>query len=208
MLVDDHKVVRAGMELLLSLAPEIDVVASAGSAAQALALIGQASPDVVVMDVMMPGMGGVEATAIIKRDHPDVEVLMLTSYQEDAPLRAAMEAGARGFLLKSVGGDDLVAAIVATAGGRSTIDPDLLPALFRRTHEVSGASDLTDREREVLSELATGRTNNQIADRLGIRAGTVRVYVSSILAKLGAANRTEAAAIALRHGLAASESDR
>ena len=205
MLVDDHKLVRAGLELVLSLEPEIDVVASAGSAAEALSLIEHVPTDVVVLDVMMPGMDGVEATAAIKERRPSVEVLMLSSYPEQAPLRAAMENGARGFLLKSVGGDELVEAIVAASQGRSTIDPDLVPLLFSRPDEAVGASDLTDRERQVLTELAKGRTNQQIAERLGIQSGTVRVYVSSVLAKLGAANRTEAAVIALRHRLAGND---
>lgn len=207
MLVDDHKVVRDGMELLLGLSPEVEVVASVGSAAQAITLLGTVPVDVVVMDVLMPGMDGVEATAIIRREHPDIEVLMLTSYQEEAPIREAMEHGARGFLLKSIGGDELVHAIVAASQRRLTIDPDLLPQLFSRSDHDRGAADLTVRERQVLSELSTGRTNQQIADDLGIRAGTVRVYVSNVLAKLGAANRTEAAAIALRQGLVADEPD-
>lgn len=201
MLVDDHKVVRDGMELLLGLHPELDVVASSGSAAEAFTYLRTTAVDVVVMDLAMPAMDGVEATSIIKRDHPDVDVVMLTSFQDQAALRAAMEGGARGFLLKSVSGDDLARAIRAAADGQSTIDPDLLPGLFAPPAGPAGAADLTDREQQVLDELATGETNQQIADRLGISPGTVRVYVSNVLAKLGASNRTEAAAIALRYGL-------
>lgn len=201
MLVDDHKIVRDGMQLLLGLHPQVEVVASTGSAAEALTYLRSTAVDVVVMDLAMPVMDGVAATSIIKRDHPDVDVLILTSFHDQAALRAAMESGARGFLLKSVSGDELVRAIEAAAHGQSTIDPDLLPGLFTAPGGPEGAADLTEREKQVLDELATGQTNQQIADQLGISPGTVRVYVSNVLAKLGAANRTEAAAIALRHGL-------
>ncbi|MGA7690274.1 MAG: response regulator transcription factor [Jiangellales bacterium] len=201
MLVDDHKVVRDGLALVLGLSDEVEVVASAGSAAEGIAQLRRMPVDVVVMDMVMPGLDGVQATEIVRREHPNVEVLMLTSFQEQAPLRAAMERGARGLLLKSVSGDELVVAIVAAAKGRSTIDPELIPGLFGPSIDPPGASEMTERERQVLNEMANGDTNRQIGHRLGISPGTVRVHVSSILAKLGAANRTEAVAVALRHGL-------
>ena len=201
MLVDDHKIVRDGLELLLGLSDEVDVVASVGTADEALATLRGADVDVVVMDVALPTMDGIEATGAVRREHPNVEVLMLTALPDQGPLRAAMQQGARGYLLKSVDGVELVRAIVAAAQGRSTIDPALVPGLFSDPKEPSGLADLTERERQVLDELATGETNQQIAARLGISPGTVRVYVSNVLAKLGAANRTEAAAIAFRAGL-------
>lgn len=201
LLVDDHRVVRDGLELLLAQADHVDVVGSCADGAASASECERVRPHVVLMDLAMPDMDGVTATRVIRDRFPDVHVLVLTSFLDEDLLRGALEAGASGYLLKSVGQTELVAAIRAAARGEATIDPTALPLLFKRGTERRLGDDLTAREREVLALLTGGLTNPQIGEQLTISAGTVRVYVSNILAKLGVANRTEAAVVALQHGL-------
>ncbi len=201
MIVDDHRVVREGLELLLSQVDDIEVVCSSGQGSAVVDLCDRHAPDVVLMDLSMPGVGGVEATELIRTHHPDVQVLVLTSFLDEQLLRDALEAGACGYLLKSVSRDDLVTAIRAALRGQATVDPEALPLLFRPASEQRLGDDLTSRERDVLALLVDGLTNGQIGSALGISPGTVRVYVSNILMKLGAENRTAAAVMAVQHGL-------
>jgi two-component system, NarL family, response regulator LiaR len=200
MLVDDHRVVRDGLEMLLAREQGIEIVSSCASGWAAVSFCERAAPDVVVMDLSMPDMDGTSATRMIRQRHPHTQVLVLTSFLEEALLRDALEAGACGYLLKSVSREELAAAVRDAALGRPTVDAAALPLLFRARQQRPG-EDLTGRERDVLALLITGMTNQEIGLDLGISPGTVRVYVSNILAKLDVANRTEAAVAAVQHGL-------
>ncbi|MGN6300252.1 MAG: response regulator [Angustibacter sp.] len=206
-LVDDHSVVRAGLESYLSTEPGIEVVGQAADGREALArlsvLAAQGrSPDVVLMDLQMPHLDGVEATAQVKATWPDVEVIAVTSFVEEARIRAALAAGATGYLLKDADADDVVAAIRAAVAGEVRLDPAAAAALAAglRTPRTAVA-ELTDREREVVVLIAEGRTNRDIARTLGVAERTARTHVSNILTKLGLASRTQAAMWAVREGL-------
>ncbi|MCZ7525637.1 MAG: response regulator transcription factor [Acidimicrobiia bacterium] len=201
LIADDHAIVREGLAMLLSAFDDIDVVAFAEHGTQALDRCGEARPDVVLMDLSMPVLDGIEATRRILAEHPSVRVLALTSFLEPQLVRDVLEAGATGYLLKSVTSDELVGAVRAAAGDRPTIDPEALPLLFRKDAGPVLGDDLTARERDVLGLIVRGMTNKQIATDLVLSVGTIRVYVSNVLVKLGAANRTEAATLALRHQL-------
>jgi two-component system, NarL family, response regulator LiaR len=201
-LVDDHRVVRDGLEMLLAREPGIEIVGSCASGWAAVSLCERTAPDVVVMDLSMPDMDGTRATRMIRQRRPCTQVLVLTSFLEEALLRASLDAGACGYLLKSVSRDGLVAAVRAAALGRPTVDPAALALLLRPGPRRPG-NDLTGRERDVLALLVLGKTNQEIGLDLGISPGTVRVYVSNILLKLDVANRTEAAVAAVQHGLVA-----
>lgn len=200
MIVDDHRVVRQGLEMLLGQIDDIEVVESCGGGTAAIHWLQRYEADVVLMDLAMPDLGGVEATRQIRQQFPGVEVLVLTSFLEEQLLRDALEAGACGYLLKKIDRDDLAAAIRAAARGQATVDPEALPLLFRPSAPRVG-DDLTGRERDVLALLVDGLTNDDIAGTLGISIGTVRVYVSNVLAKLDVDNRTAAAVTAVQHGL-------
>jgi NarL family two-component system response regulator LiaR len=199
-IVDDHLMVREGLKTLLSTASDIEVVGEAANGAEAVALVPLARPDVVLMDIVMPVMNGAEATARIKEGSPSVEVIALTSYTEGDLVEQTLEAGAISYLLKDSRSEALTDAIRAAREGRGTIDASALQSVMNRRRDGVGA-DLTPREREVLALLAAGLSNHEIADRLVLSVGTVRLHVSNILAKLDAPNRTSAAIIALKHGL-------
>ncbi|HEV7757623.1 MAG TPA: response regulator transcription factor [Acidimicrobiales bacterium] len=201
MIVDDHAVVRDGIRSLLAGFDEISIVATAAGAAEALDRCAQMAVDVVLMDLSMPGMDGVTATARLLELHPTLRVVVLTGFVEDGPIRAAVQAGASACLLKTVSADELVEAIRGVVNGRSTFSSEFLPALIRQTQRTSSSAGLTPRERDILTLLAGGQANKDIARALGLSDGTVRMYVSTILAKLGAANRTEATVLAIRQGL-------
>ncbi len=190
--------------MLLGQIDDIQVVESCGGGTAAVHWLQSHQADVVLMDLAMPDLGGVEATRQIRRQHPGVEVLVLTSFLDEQLLRDALEAGACGYLLKKIDRDDLATAIRAAARGQATVDPEALPLLFRPSAPRIG-DDLTGRERDVLALLVDGRTNDDIAGALGISIGTVRVYVSNVLAKLGVDNRTAAAVTAVQHGLVGTE---
>ena len=210
LLVDDHAMVRRGMRDFLALHDDIEVV---GEAADGSAGIEQAEalrPDIVVMDLMMPNLDGVEATARIKAALPDVEVIALTSFIEESRVVAAIEAGASGFLLKDAEADELAAAIRAAAAGEVHLDPAVASIVARRMRDGGrgaavdqgdGIGTLTARERDVLARVARGYPNRQIASDLGITERTARTHVSNILAKLGLTSRTQAALLAVQHGL-------
>ncbi|GAP62768.1 MAG: DNA-binding response regulator [Ardenticatenia bacterium] len=205
LLVDDHEVVRLGLKALLDRYPQFEVVAEASTADEALARVAQYRPDVVVMDVRLPGKNGIEATREIKATYPETEVIILTSYAEDDLLFDAIRAGASGYVLKQIGSDDLVRALDAVGKGEALLDPKLTRRVFERVRdaereaEASAFRDLSDQELRVLALLAEGKTNKEIARELYLSSGTVRNYVSSILHKLGLGNRAEAAAYAVQH---------
>lgn len=207
LIVDDHEVVRLGLRALLNRHPDFEVVAEAANAREALEKVDAYHPDVVVMDIRLPGMSGVEACQEIAARFPDTKVIMLTSYAEDEMLFAAIRAGAAGYVLKQIGGDDLIRAIEAVGRGEALLDPSLTQRVFeevrraQREEEASAFAELTNQEMQVLRLVAEGRTNREIAESLYLGEGTVRNYVSNILGKLGVANRAEAAAYAVRHNL-------
>jgi DNA-binding NarL/FixJ family response regulator len=213
LLVDDHAMVRRGMRDFLDLHDDIQVVGEAADGAEAVDRASELRPDVVVMDLMMPNLDGIEATVRIKAEVADVEVIALTSFIEEARVVAAIEAGASGFLLKDAEADELAAAIRAAAAGEVHLDPAIAGIVARRMRDGSranggraggereGIGSLTARERDVLARVARGLPNRQIADDLGITERTARTHVSNILAKLGLASRTQAALLAVQHGL-------
>ena len=200
LIVDDHLMVREGLKSLLSTALDLDVVGEAANGAEAVELVPLAKPDVVLMDLLMPVMNGAEATALIKEAYPLVEVIALTSYADGELVERTLQAGAIGFLLKDARSEALVRAIRDARDGRGTIDAGAMQSVMHQRQDEVGR-DLTPREREVLALLAAGMSNNEIAERLVLSVGTVRLHVSNILAKLGAPNRTTAAVIAMKHGL-------
>lgn len=202
MLVDDHAMVRGGLRLFLSNYPDLAVVAEAGDGQEAIGLCPETQPDVILMDIVMPVMDGPTATTHIRRDFPQIQVIALTSFLEEDLVQDALRAGAISYLVKDVGADKLAEAIRAAYRGRGTIDPAAAQILVQAAQQPSPpGQDLTDREREVLALLVEGQTNRQIAQRLSLTQGTVRIYVSNVLSKLQVSNRTEAATLALQHNL-------
>lgn len=202
MIVDDHLLVRDGLKLLVSTFDDLEVVAVADDGEQAVGLCDEVQPDVILMDIVMPNMDGPTATARIRASWPDVQVLALTSFVEEDKVLRAIGAGAISYLLKKASAKELAEAIRAAHEGRSTIDSDAMQVLIQSAHQPPPlGDDLTARERQVLVLLAEGLTNKEIAARLTLSPATVRVYVSNILSKLGASNRTEAARLALEHKL-------
>jgi DNA-binding NarL/FixJ family response regulator len=206
-LVDDHAVVRTGLSAYLSTEPGVRVVGEAAdgqAALDRLAVLDRAGdlPDVVLMDLQMPRMDGVSATAEIKRQWPEVEVVAVTSFVEEAKVRAALEAGATGYLLKDADAPEVVSAIRAAVAGQLHLDPAAAKALAASLRAPRSAVDaLTAREREVLTLVATGCSNRQVGRHLGVAERTARTHVSNILTKLGLASRTQAALWAVNEGL-------
>jgi NarL family two-component system response regulator LiaR len=201
LIVDDHGVVRQGLRMYLALDPGLEVVGEAANGAEALRLAHEQKPDVVLMDLLMPVMDGIAATAAIRRELPDVEVIALTSVLEDSAVYGAMRAGAIGYLLKDTEADKLCSAIKAAAAGQVQMSPSVAARLLREVRPPDNPEPLTERETEVLRELASGKSNKEIAAALVIAEKTVRTHVSNILAKLGVASRTQAALHAVRSGL-------
>ncbi|RLC86903.1 MAG: DNA-binding response regulator [Chloroflexi bacterium] len=207
LIVDDHEVVRLGLRTLLSRVPDFAVVGEAGSAQEALEKTRLYHPDVVVLDVRLPGKNGIQACAMIKEEMPETNVIMLTSYAEDEILFDAINAGAAGYVLKQVGGDELIRAIQCVGRGEALLDPVVTQRVLERVRlasrqeQAAAFNDLTEQELRVLGLVSKGRTNKEIARALFLGEGTVRNYVSSILSKLDLTNRAEAAAYAVRHGL-------
>lgn len=207
LLVDDHEVVRLGLRALLERHPQFEVVAEAGTARDAIEQVEQYSPDVVVMDIRLPGGSGIEACEEISEKHPNTKVIMLTSYAEDEMLFSAIRAGASGYVLKQIEGEGLVRAIEAVGRGEALLDPAVTQRIFQevrkaaKEEEASAFAALTQQEKHVLMLVSEGKTNREIAKALFLGEGTVRNYVSSILSKLGVSNRAEAAAYAVEHNL-------
>ena len=202
MTVDDHEILRGGIRFLLLAFDDIEVVGEAQSGEEALDLCGQVQPDVVLMDMMMPGMDGVETTRALRKRYPQVQVLALTSFYSGDLVQGVMQAGAVGYLLKGASMDELAEAIRAAYAGRPTLAPEAVQALVRAGQpSVKMGDDLTDRERDVLALLVQGHSNAEIAEHLVVSVAAAKYHVGSILSKLGASNRTEAAALAFQHNL-------
>jgi DNA-binding NarL/FixJ family response regulator len=201
-LLDDHEIVRRGVRELLESEGDIEVVGEAGTAEQALARLAATRPDVAVLDVRLPDGTGVEVCREIRSDHPDIACLMLTSFSDDEALFEAIMAGASGYVLKQVRGNELVDAVRRIAAGQSLLDPTVtarvLERLRRGSEEDEQLSGLTDQERKLLMLLAEGKTNRQIGEAMYLAEKTVKNYVSNVLAKLGMSRRTEAAVYAAR----------
>ncbi len=206
-IVDDHEVVRLGLRALLDRHPSFTVVDEASNAKDAVQKALQHHPEVVVMDIRLPGGSGIDACREIVAQAPDIKVIMLTSFAEDDMLFEAIAAGAAGYVLKQIGGDDLVRAIEAVGRGEALLDSALTQRVFARVREAqrkdeqSAFSQLTEQEMRVLGLVAEGKTNREIAQQLFLGEGTVRNYVSSILSKLALTNRAEAAAYAVQHNI-------
>jgi len=207
LIVDDHEVVRLGLKALLEQHPHFEVVAEAANAKEALEKVESHSPDVVLMDIRLPGASGIDACEQITENFPDTKVIILTSYAEDEMLFSAIRSGASGYVLKQIAAEDLIKAVEAVGRGEGLLDPAVTQRVFQevkravREEEASAFANLSQQEKHVLLLVSEGRTNREIAKNLFLGEGTVRNYVSSILSKLGVSNRAEAAAYAVEHGL-------
>ena len=204
LLVDDHPIVRSGLRTLLAEEPDIEVVGEAGDGEEGVERAVALRPDVVLLDLKMPGVDGLETIRRLGQQGVASRVLVLTSFSDEVLVGQAIELGATGYLLKDVLRDDLVRAIREASQGRPTLHPEVQQQLMRRLRsgrEPSPMDELTTRELDVLRLLASGRSNRQIATELYLSEGTVKGYVSAILAKLQVADRTQAALFAVRHGL-------
>jgi DNA-binding NarL/FixJ family response regulator len=197
---DDHPVVRSGLRGMIQSQPDLEVIAEAGEGAQAVALAGRLQPDIVLMDLRMPGMDGVAATEAIKASHPAIHVLILTTYDTDADILRALEKGATGFLLKDEREDRLFDAIREAAGGRSPLAPGVASRLVERLRG-DADSHVSEREIEILMLVAQGRSNREIARELHISDSTVKAHMLHIFEKLGVTDRTAAVTTALRQGI-------
>ena len=206
-LVDDHEVVRLGLKVLLEQSDHFEVVGEANNAKEAVEIAGKFRPDIVLMDIRLPGASGIEACEEITQLYPEVRVVMLTSYAEDEMLFSAIRAGASGYLLKQINSDDLIRSLESVRRGDALLDPLVTQRVFQevrravKEEEASAFAILSRQEKHVLILVSEGKTNREIAKSLFLGEGTVRNYVSSILSKLGASNRAEAAAYAVEHNL-------
>jgi DNA-binding NarL/FixJ family response regulator len=207
LIVDDHEIVREGLQTLLAEETDFEVVGTAGDGAVAVTLAEATQPDVILMDLVMPGLDGIEATRRIHRNNPQARVLVLTTFADDQRVREAIQAGATGYLLKDVLRADLLRALRDAAVGRPSLHPEVQQHLMR---EVAGKTpaeqaphaSLTEREIGILRLIADGRSNKEIAAALYLTEGTIKGYVSTIFDKLGVEDRTQAALYAVKHGLA------
>jgi DNA-binding NarL/FixJ family response regulator len=201
LLVDDHAVVRQGLRMFLKMDPDFEIIGEAVNGIQAVQMAHELKPDVVLMDLLMPGMNGVEATTIIRRELPDTEVIALTSVLEDSSVIGAVRAGAIGYLLKDTDAPELVKSIKAASEGQVQLSPKAAARLMREIRAPESPEKLTEREAEVLRLLAQGKANKEIALILSIGEKTVKTHVSNILSKLGVASRTQAALYAASIGM-------
>lgn len=207
LLVDDHSVVRMGMMTLINDQPGMETVGEAGTAAGAVKAVEELRPDVVLMDIRLPGEGGIAATERITDQYPDTKVVMLTSYADDELIFRAIRAGAKGYVLKQVGNEELLEAIQAAARGEAMLDPSTTNKILSRLRQLEAETEhsvfkeLSARELDVLAEVAQGKTNSEIGEALNLSETTVRNYVSNILSKLDLNNRVELATFAVKHHL-------
>lgn len=205
-IVEDHVIFRDGLKTLLATTPEIEVVGEASSAEEAVARVGESRPDIVLMDVKLPGMSGIEATRHIVAADPSVHVLVITMFDDDPSVFAAMQAGARGYVLKGAAHEELLRAILAVADGEAIFSAAIAERMIhyfsaQNPGRVALFKELTEREHEVLAHLAQGLSNSEIARRLELRPKTVRNHVSNIVSKLQVENRAEAAKRARDRGM-------
>ena len=208
MIADDHALVREGTRQILEGQPGLEVVGEAEDGEEAVALVSRIHPDVVLMDIAMPKMNGIEATRLIKKQSPATSVLILTAYDDDQYIYALLDAGAAGYLLKTVGGEELAQAVRAVAEGESVLHPAIAAKVFKRYTNLGRQAaaqgevePLSERESEVLAMAAKGLSNKMIARELNLSDRTVQVHLSNIFGKLGVASRPEAVITALRRGL-------
>jgi DNA-binding NarL/FixJ family response regulator len=209
LIADDQRVVREGLAIVVGGFPDTEVVGLAGDGAEALELMEAVAPDVVLMDLRMPNVDGVEATRAIRELHPDVAVVVLTTYADDDSIVAALSAGAAGYLTKDAARDDIRRAVEAAAAGQAVLDPAVQAALLKAARQgvarpaapTAPPDGLTDREVEVLALIASGLSNQEIAERLFVAETTVKTHVNRIFAKTGSRDRAQAAVYAHRHGL-------
>jgi DNA-binding NarL/FixJ family response regulator len=209
LIADDQRVVREGLAIIVHGFPETEIVGLAADGDEALDLVESAAPDVVLMDLRMPNVDGVEATRAIKERHPNVAVVVLTTYADDDSIVAALSAGAAGYLTKDAARDDIRRAIEAAAAGQAVLDPSVQAALLKAARQgvarppvpAAAPDGLTEREVEVLALIASGLSNQEIAERLYVAETTVKTHVNRIFAKTGSRDRAQAAVYAHRHGL-------
>lgn len=206
LITDDHFIVREGLRLILETAADIEVIGEATDGAAAIQFVAEHKPDVVLMDMRMPGMDGLTAIEHLRRDHPDVAVVILTTFNEDELMLRGLQLGAAGFLLKDTPRQTLLDTILAAAKGESLLQPDIMARLVAHTSKMAAKetpaapSSLTDRELEVLQAVANGETNKGIAIQLGISARTVKAHLTSAYNKLGVDSRAAAIAVAAQKG--------
>lgn len=201
-LVDDHTVVRSGLGAVLSVSEGVELVGEAGNGEEAIRLCEQLQPDVVLMDLLMPKMDGVEATKIIHQKWPQIRIIALTSYKEKEYVEGVLKAGATSYLLKNVSADELIIAINRALIGQPSLSPEAAQILIQTVNNPSQpGSDMTERELEILSLMVKGKSNNEIAGSMFISLSTVKFHVSNILSKLGVSSRTEAVALAIKRNL-------
>lgn len=201
-IADDHEMVRRGLRMTIAAEPDLVLLGEATTGREAVRLAAELLPTLVLLDVQMPDLDGVAAAQAIRQAQPSTAVVMLTSFAEDAQLYAALDAGVIGYLLKDISGDDLVEAIRGAVRGEPQLHPSIALRLMRRRSTPGDPfADLTERERDVLKTLARGFSNKEIAQALFLTETTVKGYVSTVLSKLGVSDRTQAALIAVRHGL-------
>ena len=206
LIVDDHTVVRDGLQALLSVEPGMEVVGSAADGIEAVRLAQELKPDVILLDLVMPRMDGVQAINEIKRDNPSARILVLTSFAENHQVFSAIKSGAMGYIMKDTSADELIHAIRDTYQDKPVLQPEIARKLMRDIQnpvpQTQIENSLTDREMEILRQVALGKTNQEIADELVVSERTVRTHITNILAKLRLSNRTQLALFALREGIA------
>jgi NarL family two-component system response regulator LiaR len=196
--VDDHAVVRSGLSAFLMVSPDLELVGEAENGQQAVTRAGLLQPDVILMDLMMPVMDGVAATAAIKQQYPAIQIVALTSFEEDELVHNALKAGAIGYLMKNVTARELAAAIRSARAGRMTLSSEAAQALIRANQQAQETEALTERELDVLKLMVEGLNNAEIADRLAVSLSTIKYHISNILGKLGVDNRVAAVTMAIQ----------